>query len=68
MGLGAAAQVHVTCAARSLAPIPSDIIGHLYYDEDILVSPVPIDGSRASLPDGPRLGVEPSPALSGRFH
>ncbi len=67
MGLGAAAQIHVACAAASLAALPSDIIGHLYYDEDILRSPVPIDGRRASLPGGPGLGVEPSAAMTRRF-
>ena len=40
MGLGAAAQVHVACAVESLAPFPSDIIGHHYYDEDILETPL----------------------------
>ncbi len=36
MGLGAAAQIHVACAVETLAPFPSDIIGHHYYDEDVL--------------------------------
>lgn len=59
MGIGAAAQIHVACAVERLSPFPSDIIGHHYYDEDVLVVPVPIDGNVARLPDGPGLGVEP---------
>lgn len=66
-GLGAAAQVHVACAAERLAPFPSDIIGQHYYDEDVLVRPVDIDGVVARLPEGPGLGVEPGPAIVARF-
>jgi muconate cycloisomerase len=67
MGLGAAAQVHVACAVESLAPFPSDIIGHHYYDEDILETPLEIDGIVARLPEGPGLGVRPSASISRRF-
>jgi muconate cycloisomerase len=67
MGLGAAAQVHVACAVEALAPFPSDIIGHHYYDEDILETPIDIDGRVARLPDGPGLGVVPSAAIQARF-
>lgn len=67
MGLGAAAQVHVACACERLASIPSDIIGHHYYGEDILAEPVRIDGIHAYLPEGPGLGVEPAPEFLGRF-
>jgi len=67
MGLGAAAQIHVACAVESLAPFPSDIIGHHYYDEDILARPLDIDGRVARLPDGPGLGVEPRADIVARF-
>jgi L-alanine-DL-glutamate epimerase-like enolase superfamily enzyme len=67
MGLGAAAQIHVACAASRLSPFPSDIIGHHYYDEDVLVEPVAIDGLHAHLPDGPGLGVAPRPDVAARF-
>ena len=67
MGLGAAAQIHVACAVETLAPFPSDIIGHHYYDEDILDVPLDIDGIVARLPSGPGLGVEPNAAIKGRF-
>lgn len=64
MGLGAAAQVHVACAAERLSHFPSDIIGQLYYDEDVLREPVPIDGRFAHLPAGPGLGVEPAEGIA----
>jgi L-alanine-DL-glutamate epimerase-like enolase superfamily enzyme len=67
LGLGAAAQIHVACAAPALGPFPSDIIGHHYYEEDILVEPAPIDGIVARLPDGPGLGVTLDPAIERRF-
>jgi L-alanine-DL-glutamate epimerase-like enolase superfamily enzyme len=58
MGLGAAAQIHVACACERLAAIPSDIIGHHYYSQDILATPARIDGVHAFLPEGPGLGVD----------
>jgi L-alanine-DL-glutamate epimerase-like enolase superfamily enzyme len=67
MGLGAAAQIHVACACETLSAIPSDIIGHHYYNQDILVMPAPIDGVRASLPTAPGLGVDLIPELRQRF-
>lgn len=67
MGLGAAAQVHVACAAAQLSEIPSDIIGHHYYDRDTLAQPINIDGVFAHLPDGPGLGVQPMPEIERQF-
>jgi L-alanine-DL-glutamate epimerase-like enolase superfamily enzyme len=67
-GVGAAAQIHVACAAQRIGPFPSDIIGHHYYDVDILKEPAPIDGLVARLPAGPGLGVEPGPEVIARFH
>jgi L-alanine-DL-glutamate epimerase-like enolase superfamily enzyme len=67
MGIGAAAQIHVACALERLSPLPSDIIGHHYYDQDTLVEPVNIDGARAHLPTGAGLGVEPDPAVVKGF-
>ena len=66
-GLGAAAQIHVACACERLASIPCDIIGHHYYDEDVLAQPVPIDGLHAHLPSGSGLGVELASELLDRF-
>jgi L-alanine-DL-glutamate epimerase-like enolase superfamily enzyme len=67
MGVGAAAQVHLACACPALGAIPCDIIGHHYYEEDVLERPVPIDGVRASLPEGPGLGVEPGEDVRRQF-
>lgn len=67
MGVGAAAQIHVACACERLGAIPSDIIGRLFYEEDTLAAPLPIDGVEARLPDGAGLGVEPSAEIAGRF-
>jgi L-alanine-DL-glutamate epimerase-like enolase superfamily enzyme len=66
-GVGAAAQIHVACAVQRIGPFPSDIIGHHYYDVDILKEPAPIDGRVARLPDGPGLGVEPGAEVIARF-
>jgi L-alanine-DL-glutamate epimerase-like enolase superfamily enzyme len=66
-GVGAAAQIHVACAAQRIGPYPSDIIGHHYYDVDVLKQPAPIDGLVARLPDGPGLGVEPGLEVMSTF-
>ena len=66
-GVGAAAQIHVACAAQRIGPFPSDIIGHHYYDVDILNEPAPINGITATLPPGPGLGVEPGPEVMAKF-
>jgi L-alanine-DL-glutamate epimerase-like enolase superfamily enzyme len=58
LGVGAAAQLHVACAARGLSQeIPSDVIGAHYYEEDVLAEPLDVDGRRARLPDAAGLGV-----------
>ena len=68
MGLGAAAQVHVACAVESLAPFPSDIIGHHYYDEDILETPLGHRRRRGATARRARASAcEPSAAISRRF-
>ncbi|MGH3383380.1 MAG: mandelate racemase/muconate lactonizing enzyme family protein [Nocardioidaceae bacterium] len=58
MGIGSAAMIHAAAACPTLGAVPSDIIGHHFYTEDILATPLDIDGRRAALPDGPGLGVE----------
>lgn len=68
LGLGAAAQLHVACAAPGLSvEFPSDIIGAHYYAEDILEEPLDSDGSRARLGTAPGLGVRPRDDLRRRF-
>lgn len=66
--IGAAAQIHVACAIERLSTtIPSDIAGPLYYTERVVRDPLEIDGRVTRLPDGPGLGVVPSPELESRF-
>lgn len=61
MGIGAAAQAHVAAAITNLAPhINSDIIGALYYQRDILATPLDSDGRRVLVPTGTGLGVVPA--------
>lgn len=60
LGIGAAAQLHVAAAIPALTTdFPNDIIGALYYDEDILEAPIDTDGRRVRLGDEPGLGVHP---------
>ena len=58
LGVGTAAQIHVAASLTRLGNIPSDIIGHHFYTDDILASPNKIDGKYAYVPDAPGLGVE----------
>jgi L-alanine-DL-glutamate epimerase-like enolase superfamily enzyme len=59
LGVGAAAQLHVACAAAGLSEtIPSDIIGAHYYESDVLVSGIDSDGTRVRLGDEPGLGIQ----------
>lgn len=68
MGLGAAAQLHVACACATLsAAIPSDIIGAHFYDEDILATPLAIEGGTARLGSDTGLGVQLRPDVEERF-
>jgi L-alanine-DL-glutamate epimerase-like enolase superfamily enzyme len=67
MGVGAAAQVHAACACEEIGPFPWDITAHLFYEEDVLVEPLKIDGRYAYLPDQPGLGVELSESILSRF-
>lgn len=58
MGIGAAAMIHAAAACPRLGDVPSDIIGHHFYTEDILATPLDINGRRARLPEAPGLGVD----------
>lgn len=67
-GIGAAAQLHAACAIPGLTTeIPSDIIGALYYGEDILERPLDTNGERVRLGDAPGLGVRPNAEIRARF-
>jgi L-alanine-DL-glutamate epimerase-like enolase superfamily enzyme len=67
-GIGAAAQLHAACAIPGLTTdIPSDIIGALYYQEDVLAEPLVTDGVTVRLGDGPGLGVTLRPDIGDAF-
>ena len=58
LGVGTAAQIQVAASLTRLGNIPSDIIGHHFYTDDILATSNKIDGKHAFVPDAPGLGVE----------
>jgi muconate cycloisomerase len=53
-------MVHLAVAHKAIvaAEYPCDIIGPLYYEDDILTKPLSLRGGRALPPERPGLGVE----------
>jgi muconate cycloisomerase len=47
---------------------PCDIIGPLFYEDDILKEPLLLGGGRAAATDRPGLGVELDEAKVERYH
>jgi L-alanine-DL-glutamate epimerase-like enolase superfamily enzyme len=60
LGVGTAAMIHLAMAAPGITgeQYPCDIIGPLYYRDDILTEPLPLVRGRALAIDRPGLGVE----------
>jgi muconate cycloisomerase len=60
LGIGSAAMAHLAlgCAAISAETYACDIIGPLYYEDDIVKEPLPITGGEARVHERPGLGVE----------
>ena len=60
LGVGSAAMVHLAMASSGVRAEtwPCDIIGPLYYEDDILADPLPIKGGEARVHEKPGLGVE----------
>lgn len=60
LGVGSAAMVHLALASRGIAAeeFPCDIIGPLFYEDDIVREPLPIKAGEARANDKPGLGVE----------
>lgn len=56
-GIGTAAQIHLGIAMTNLGP-DSDTCGVLYHQEDLLKTPLRLEGGFAYAPEGPGLGVE----------
>jgi L-alanine-DL-glutamate epimerase-like enolase superfamily enzyme len=59
MGIGSAAMIHLALATSGITPdfLPCDIIGPLFYEDDLLQEPLPIVGGAARAPNAPGLGV-----------
>jgi L-alanine-DL-glutamate epimerase-like enolase superfamily enzyme len=60
MGVGSAAMIHLAMATRGVRAeeFPCDIIGPLYYEDDLLVEPLSITAGKARPHERPGLGVE----------
>ena len=60
LGVGSAAMVHLALSAPGIdaETYPCDIIGPLFYEDDVLVEPLPIAGGSARVHNRPGLGVE----------
>ncbi|MGH9522353.1 MAG: mandelate racemase/muconate lactonizing enzyme family protein [Terriglobales bacterium] len=60
MGIGSAAMIHLAMATRGVRAeeFPCDIIGPLYYEDDLLVEPLHISDGKARPHERPGLGVE----------
>jgi L-alanine-DL-glutamate epimerase-like enolase superfamily enzyme len=60
MGVGSAAMTHLAIATRGVdaETYPCDIIGPLFYEDDIVREPLPIVPGSARVNDQPGLGVE----------
>lgn len=60
LGVGSAAMIHFAMATPALTPneFPCDIIGPLYYADEILTEPLALAGGNAIVPDRPGLGIE----------
>jgi muconate cycloisomerase len=52
------AQIGGAIDAFRVCPVPSDVIGPLYHEADIVATPIRIEGGLAYVPAGPGLGVE----------
>ena len=59
LGIGSAAMLHLAIAHRGITPdhYPCDIIGPLFYEDDILREPLTLESGRAEATGRPGLGV-----------
>jgi muconate cycloisomerase len=68
MGVGSAAMIHFAMATHAISDeFPCDIIGPLFYEDELLQEPLPIRGGQARPPEKPGLGVEPDEEKLGRY-
>lgn len=61
LGILEASYIHKACAG-ALATLPSDILGRLVREHDLLAEPIHIANGQATVPAGPGLGVALDPA------
>ncbi len=69
LGVASAAMTHLAMATAAIGAeeFPCDIIGPFYYESDILVEPLPIQGGKAQPTPAPGLGVEVDDAKLAAF-
>jgi muconate cycloisomerase len=69
LGVGSAAMLHLALSSPAIDPdaYPCDIIGPLYYEDDVLSELLPIQGGSASPRFGPGLGVDLDEAKLERY-
>jgi len=60
LGVSTAMMTQLAAAFADIrdCPVPSDVIGPLYHEDDIVTAQPRIEGGYAYVPDGPGLGVE----------
>jgi muconate cycloisomerase len=60
LGIGSAAMIHLAMATRGIdaESFPCDIIGPLFYEDDLLLEPLPLAAGQARTHQRPGLGVE----------
>jgi muconate cycloisomerase len=59
MGIGSAAMIHFGMATHEISlDFPCDIIGPMFYEDELLREPLAIRGGQARPPEKPGLGVE----------
>jgi muconate cycloisomerase len=60
MGVGTAAMIHLAMASAAVRSedFPCDVIGPLYYEDDLLLEPLPVGKGKARPLERPGLGVE----------
>lgn len=60
MGVASAAMIHLGMATSAIAAedFPCDILSVFYYEDDLLVEPLPIEAGKARPHEKPGLGVE----------
>jgi L-alanine-DL-glutamate epimerase-like enolase superfamily enzyme len=69
LGITTALLAHLGSAIDTIreCPVPSDVIGPLYHDADIVTTPLRIESGQAFVPDGTGLGVELDEDAVARF-